>query len=114
MPAIWPPPLPQGFLDGSNTETAENNLLRSEMDVGPPKVRRRTTAGAGMLEGIVFMTQAQHTLFLQFWRSTLRSGALAFQLATTLLRFKEPPSWTTVRTSVGMCYQVSMKLEVLP
>lgn len=111
----WPTSLPSGVLEGTDKQTGEDNLLRSQMDIGPAKTRRRTTAGTGSLEGTLFLTQAQFDTFMQFWRSTLRSGALAFTFyGANNFRFKTPPSWTTVRTALGPHYRVSLVLEVLP
>jgi hypothetical protein len=115
MAASWPAGLPGGFLEGTDKQTGEDNLLRSAMDVGPAKVRRRTTAGAGILEGTLMLDQGQFDLFLQFWRTTTRAGALAFSFyGVALFRFRQAPSWTTVRTALGPHYQVTMNLEVLP
>jgi hypothetical protein len=114
--AIWPPPLPTGFLAGTDEQTYENNLLTSEMDIGPAKTRRRTTAGAGEIRGTFFFTETQLSIFNTFWRTTLRSGALAFVFAGLPLRFKgqNPPKRRTVRTGEGPHYEVDVVLEVLP
>src|SRR5262245_1456135 len=115
MAASWPLSLPTGFLAGTDKQTGEDNLLRSQMDIGPAKVRRRTTAGAGSLEGTLYLDQSQFDTFMQFWRQTTRSGALAFTFyGTVLLRFRQAPTWVNERMASGMHYRVTINLEVLP
>ncbi|QLH37711.1 MAG: hypothetical protein HWD60_00095 [Defluviicoccus sp.] len=46
MSAVWPSSLPQKPLVDGFSETAPNLVVRSPMDVGPAKVRRRATAGS--------------------------------------------------------------------
>ncbi len=122
--AIWPASLPTGFLAGTDEQTYENNLLTSQMDIGPAKTRRRTTAGSGEIRGTMFMdatqlfflTETQLSTFNTFWRNTLRSGALAFVFNGLALRFmaQNPPKHRTVRTGEGPHYEVDVVLEVLP
>jgi hypothetical protein len=84
------------------------------MEIGPAKTRRRTTAGAGILEGTLLLSETQHSTFMTFWRTTLRSGALAFTFVSLDLRFRDPPEWRIVRTANGLVYFVTIRLEVLP
>ncbi len=42
---VWPPSLPQRPLAQGFSEQAPDTLIRTQMEAGPPKVRRRFTAG---------------------------------------------------------------------
>lgn len=47
---FWPPDLPQRPRVPSFVKASGNNTIRSSMDMGPPKTRRRTSAAMGRLQ----------------------------------------------------------------
>lgn len=115
--AAWPASLPPNFLQTDYRERFADVLLRTKMDTGPDKVRRRFTAGVQSLSGSMLMTGAQLATLESFFATTLQGGALPFdwvhprsQSAITC-RFVEPPQITG--HSVDR-YRVGLKLEVLP
>jgi len=91
--------------------------IKSDMDAGPAKVRRRFTAGVEPVSGTMIMTAAQLATFDTFYNTTLLGGSLRFSWtkppAHTVaceVRFTEVPSWTKVEDE----YEISLSLEVLP
>jgi pimeloyl-ACP methyl ester carboxylesterase len=62
-------------------EKQPETLLRTEMDAGPAKVRRRFTAAPRPLRVMLRMTSAQVGLFEGFVREELMDGALPFAWA---------------------------------
>jgi hypothetical protein len=116
----WPSNVPLAFLNNSYQESFASNLLRSDMDSGPAKVRRRTSAGVRPLEGQLLLSGAERAVIEAFFTNTLRSGALPFSAthprtgASILLRFVEPPAYGDFPTATEAYYTVSLKLEVLP
>jgi hypothetical protein len=76
--AQWPASLPQSYLLIGQTEQAPNLMLRTQMDAGPAKTRKRFTAGVRMLRVRWLMTRAQKDTFDAFYRETLGGGALRF------------------------------------
>jgi hypothetical protein len=52
----WPELLPTGLLENGCTKQPKNNVVRTKMDAGPDKSRRRYTARAvsysGRVEGL--------------------------------------------------------------
>ena len=68
-------------------------MIETEMDAGPPKARRRYTAGIRMVRGTIRVTKAQRATLDTFWVTTLEGGTLAFEwihpitLATANFRF---------------------------
>jgi hypothetical protein len=113
----WPATLPQDLFQDGYSEALPNNLLRSPMDVGPAKVRRRMTSATKLLQGMQRMTPAELAEFIAFYEGSLLSGVLRFAWKRPLggaaveMRFTEPPSWTAIS---GECCEVSMRLEILP
>lgn len=87
------------------------------MDVGPPKVRRRTTANVASLTVPFLLSAAQATALIDFYEDDAAYGAIAFNFthprtgATVSCRFVEPPQ---LGTSNGSYFPVTVQLEVLP
>lgn len=100
------------------TEKVPDNLIRTEMDVGPAKVRRRTTANVRDIQFRSWLTPAQTEDLDTFFMRDVYSGALPFDYthprtgAVVSARFKEPPTYTDVEA--GMYYEASISLEILP
>ena len=113
----WPATLPTELLAQGYGEAPGDNRLRSPMEVGPPKVRRRATSSPRKISGNVLLTEDQLDDFKTFYDTTLLSGTLRFTwndpTAPTIeveMRFDEIPSWVVQ----GVDYNVSMTLEILP
>jgi len=113
----WHTDLPDYLLIEGYGETLPNNLIRSEMDTGPAKVRRRNTAGAYQVSGQQYLTAAQLSTLKTFYQSTLLDGSLRFAWTDPLdsetaveMRFVEPPTWTKVEGYILVTYT----FEVLP
>jgi hypothetical protein len=92
--AVWPASLPQRFLESPGVEEeAPDVMIETEMDAGPPKARRRFTAGFRMIRGTVRISKAQRATLDTFWVTTLEGGTLPFDwihpitLATASFRF---------------------------
>lgn len=74
----WPATLPQRPLADGFEETGRDGVLRTRMDAGPPKTRRRTTAGSSRMRCTFRLTTAQRATFVTFVESDLAGGALAY------------------------------------
>ena len=97
---------------------AASSTIRTRMDAGPAKVRRRSTAApATRRMGHPRYTTAELQTFLAFFRDTLAGGALSFDMddlvtgATATCRFTAPPSYSAAAPGR---WSVSAELEVLP
>ena len=113
---IWPVTLPQ-LPDIGLQETAPDLVLRTEMDAGPAKVRRRFTAGVREFRTTVSpLTAAQVQTLDDFFVNDL-TGVLPFDWqiprsgATVEMRFVEPPRYDAIDPTF---YRASLSLEVLP
>lgn len=112
----WPATLPQKPLEAGYTPEPQDANLRSSMDTGPDKVRRRYTAVPEFLPCSFRLTQAQRDTFMTFWRETIQRGAVAYdwthpEFDTAIsCRIKGVPK----RSVRGVYTLISLTIEVLP
>ena len=91
--AVWPSTLPLPEQEGYN-EAQANNILRTTMDAGAPKQRRRYTAVYTTVKFQMTLTSTQTTTLMSFYNLV---GADAFTWthprtsASVTARFIEPP-----------------------
>ena len=97
MAQPWPGSIPQNVnLGGFGLEVGET-LIRTEMETGPTKVRRRFTDSVDAVACSMWLTLAQYTTFRNFYDVTLNGGAERFEFTDpitevlTEYRFKTPP-----------------------
>ncbi|KTR07332.1 hypothetical protein NS365_04550 [Aureimonas ureilytica] len=115
--SVWPASLPQCFLLGTTNEAIGDGRIVSSMDVGPAKLRRRSSAMPGALSGRFRFTRAQLAVARDFLEVTLLGGVLPFRFpaqskdGTVLVRLKEMPNWMR---ETGQTYSCELTLEVLP
>lgn len=118
--AAWPETLPQRFLvQGYNEQIAgSSNLLRSQNEVGPAKVRRRSTAAARNINGSMFLTIPQLVAFRTFYNDSIQGGSMPFTFPDPhggddlLVRFGD--SVPTIDPAGPLDWTVKMQIEVLP
>jgi hypothetical protein len=117
MPA-WPVSLPQYFDAGSWNEEPPDLLLETPMDAGPPKVRRRFTAGVRPINGAMTLDVTQLATFEMFYETTLLGGAVPFDWvrpssrAACVMQFKK--KGVTYRDLEAGYTVVNMQMYVLP
>lgn len=112
----WPATLPYPALN-TLKESPPKNVLRTQMDKGPDKVRRRTTANVRPLSFTLKLTPAQVETLDTFFVTTTSSGADEFDYihprtgASVTARFVSEPDYAE---SEGVIYNCSISLEILP
>ena len=115
---VWPESLPQVPLLGGYDETPPALTLRTDMDAGPAKVRRRFTAGVRQYGMAFLLTAAQLGTLDTFFMDDLEGGALSFDFpaprggGTIAVRFVEPPAYTPAQSADT--WRVAVQLEQLP
>lgn len=113
--AVWPSQFCP--LLNSLQEAPPNNTIRSSMDVGPQKVRRRTTANIRPISFRMFLKKADLQTLDDFYTTDTYSGSEEFDfihprtLQPVKARFVEPPTYTE-RSGVG--YEATVSLEIMP
>lgn len=119
--ATWPLSLPEYFNIGVREERQEG-FIRSSMDIGPSKQRKRFTATSKMYTGTMLLTGTQRATFETFYSTTINEGADAFDwsdpidFTTQEFRFVEPPTFTALTggSSGPTLWRLNMKVERLP
>ena len=117
MPATWPSQLQQKLNEDGFSYNIGPTVVRTEMDIGPAKVRRRFTKSVDTLTAIINLTVSEYSVFTYFYDTTLNGGSTTFNFlhpitgATIEARFVSDPS---IRSIGGDKFQASMEWEILP
>lgn len=117
MPAIWPATLPERFLIDGFTESAPDVVLRTPMETGPAKLRRRATNAVRPIRGAIRITYAQRALLDAFYLDTLAGGTLTFDWVHPItgddatFRFVSKPTYTP---AAGVKLNAVLDLEIVP
>jgi hypothetical protein len=113
----WPEILPPLTRLEGYVETPPKNVLRTQMDAGPAKLRRRFTAGVRPVQGRLLLDRDEIEFLDSFYQNDLAAGSLPFAslhprtgLAASF-RFVEPPAYTRLS---GLYYEAALSLEILP
>jgi hypothetical protein len=119
MSILWPSTLPASPLYDGYSESMPNYTLRSSMDSGPSKVRRKCSALPWMMTVNFNLSASQLSALVTFIETTLIGGTLRFE-------FSHPRTGSTVECRVagsdslmqfaprGRSWAVALTLEVLP
>lgn len=118
MPANpWPAGIPTAFSSDTFEATAQPITIRTDMDAGPPKVRRRFTQPVRKYKcSIILKDAAQYTILDEFYYLICQGGTdtIALNDPITLepmiARFFGPITYT----AIGIAWQAEFELERLP
>lgn len=115
--ASWPSDLPQEFDQEGFGSGPPDNVLRTPVDAGPQKSRKRFTSAPTPLTGNMIMTNTQLESFKSFLK-TIGDGALRFTFPeltdptnTVYVKFTSRPQWVPAR---GGNWNVTMNMIILP
>lgn len=112
----WPGSLPGAIADGYQ-EVFPDNVIRTQMETGYPKTRKRSTAAPYQLRLLFNMTKAQVATLYTFFSSTINDGVDSFTMthprtgASETFRMLNPPD---ISIADGINYRVLIQLEQLP
>lgn len=115
--STWPSSLPDKALAAGYSESAPETVIRTPMDAGPAKVRRRCTGGVRRITVRQILTAAQVATLDIFFVEDLAGGSLAFDWvhprtqAEVEMRFLSAPKYGEPK---GNYWPVSFELEILP
>ena len=114
--ATWPVTLPQTPLAEGYHSTPQDNVLRSEMDAGPEKARRRFTAKSEYITCQWDLSGAELIIFENFFEDDILDGSIEFD-------FPHPQDGGTVSAMIRAPYEkepmahrwrVHTEIEILP
>jgi hypothetical protein len=117
MAQVWPITLQQLLNESGFGITRGETVLRSDMDSGPAKTRRRFTKSVDSYTASIWVDETQYLTFENFYDTTLNGGTLPFTFphpitqVPTDFRFKSPPKYSPVG---GGTWSVSFEWEKLP
>lgn len=117
MAVEWPITLPQSLLINGYSRTPPKLVSRTNMEVGPPKLRRRYTAGMQSISGAINVTSEQLATFNTFYNDTLLGGALRFSWYNPETRLDSEFIFTnepSISSLSGDIYKIEMELGILP
>lgn len=113
---VWPITLPTELLQKGYSQSERDIVIKSSMDIGPSKIRRRTTAGVEQVIGNLKLSESQLEDLRDFYTTDLLGGSLRFSwkdpvnLSAKEFRFTSPVKWTMT----SGWYDVVLELEILP
>jgi len=111
----WPDSLPATLLLAGLSMQPQDNVIRTAMDAGPKKARRRYTAGVKTFSGKQIFNAEQFIIFQRFYHTALADGVLRFNftdpitLETAEFRFTGPYKTAPIEGR----WEVAMPLERL-
>jgi len=114
---IWPAGLPDKPLQDGYSERLPSVLIRTNMDKGPAKVRRRFTANVRPITCKLILTRAQLSTFEYFYHVDCADGSLRFNWNNPItevayeFRFVGEP---TIEPVNGADWMVTFNLEQMP
>ncbi len=112
----WPSQLPIPKIDGLSAQY-ERATIRTEMDAGPAKTRRRFTAVPKSFTCSLILREDKRALLDAFYKDSLGFGTLRFLMKNPqtgnkeTFRMKEPPS---ENGNDGGLWDVTLSLERMP
>lgn len=111
-PGSLPAPSPNGY-----QEKMPDNTIRTEMDVGPPKIRKRSTATPRLFRLSFDMDNTDVNTLDTFFTTTVNDGVDSFDMddprngTTGTFRIIGPPD---ISALTGTYYRVTINMEKLP
>ena len=100
------------------SEKQTPNVIRTSMENGTVKVRRRSTGIMRQAEATMILAGSLYTDFLTWWNTNCQQGALPTRVYTPygaeeVWRITEPPSIEWMN-GASTTFRASLKLERLP
>lgn len=112
----WPLALQQNVNQAGFQESFGETTIRSNNDIGPVKVRRRSTRPIDTYTTNILVTASEYSVFKTFYNTTINGGSGTFTFnhpITGVLsewRMSTPPSLSTIGFNT---YNISMTWEYL-
>lgn len=118
--ANWPSNLPQqAYTDSGPSYAGQSNVIRTDMNTGPAKMRRRFTAISADVTVQLEMSEAEIAILENFVKNTLGevgqfNWVNVYNGSAAVYRFKEGWSSVKLKWFGNDIWTVSMDLEQMP
>lgn len=113
---VFPLTLQQNFSQEGFSYLKGSTTIRSQNEIGPDKVRRRSTRPIDKMSGsIILKDVSEFSIFNTFYNTTINGGASRFTMNNPTtgtpgeFRFTKDPTIA----SLGVAFTVTMELEIL-
>lgn len=113
----WPPTISEAFTSDAFTEEPQDVTIRSSMETGPAKVRRRFINPSKTYTcDIILRNASEYQTLTDFYYITCQGGTDTIQMphpitgAMATFRFASPINYA----ALGIAWKASFKLEALP
>lgn len=117
----WPASLPQQPDAPGYKESPQSQVIRTDMDAGPKKSRRRFTAGSRSIPVTYsLLTRARVQVFEDFFDDDIAAGALAFNWPqprtgkTVSVQIVGDPPYSLEPKGPGKFWTLKFTLEIQP
>jgi hypothetical protein len=109
----WPELLPSGLLEEGFTKQPQSNVIRTTMDAGPKKARRRYTARSVNFSGRQVFDKTELAVFEQFYHVVLADGVRRFNFTDPITLETAEFRFTAdyVTTAIDGHFAVAMQME---
>lgn len=121
MPS-WPGTLPDTQFIGL-VDASEDERVQTQMDAGPPKIRKRFTAPVRNIQIPIIFTSAEKVILDTFWITTLSNGTLSFDWedpvddSTVTYEFVSRPQFKLAvghSTAASRLWEGVLNLRIIP
>lgn len=116
---LWPAELQQVLNTSGFANQFVDTVIRTQMDSGPDKIRRRSTTGPEPIKGSILIPTSLYATMKSFYDTDTAGGSLEFLWAHPItrdpayFRFTAPPDITPVGAG-GLQWNVDLALEIVP
>lgn len=123
MAEDWPASLPQKLNVDGHGYALGDPTLRTNPEIGPPKIRNRVSAVSDFLQGQMYVTTAQMDTLITFYKVTTQAADVfnfpdptaedaTSPTPTIEVRFAAPPAFAaSLKPGVWSC---GLSLEIIP
>ena len=112
---FWPDGLPSDFLAEGLEIRPQSNVIRTKMDAGPNKARRRYTARTVIFSGKQRFDDGELEVFERFYQTVLADGVLRFNFKDPIggesAEFRFTEDYSVIE--IGGLFEVTLPLERL-
>ena len=115
---VWPASLQQRMNASGFQRSYRDITIRTNMDAGPAKVRRRYTNAPIDISGNIWVNRDEYATLDRFFKNDLRNGVSKFYFIDPITGLREKcrffPATYQVRAINSVLFEVKMALEVVP
>jgi len=105
------------ILLAGNQRTYPSDIITTQMDTGPAKMRQRSTAGTIPMSCACMVDATERAEVYAFYTTSCAGGSLVFDITdpfvggTVEMRWKSPPTETKIASDL---YRITLDWEVTP